>query len=176
MGGGGGGSRRRVRRRLTEGGRGRCPLYEAGWMRESLARVHPVERALARQGAAAGGGGQARLDDCRDPLMAYVERRPREWQAPPAAQGRLPEPPPWRQVFEDLHRLKRLDRPLRFFGWTQAHGALQWGGALVDWWAPGGRDAAGDAAAVVGMCGGGSRLTYINCLLNTPVAADDPKR
>jgi hypothetical protein len=73
--------------------------------------------------------------------------------APWAPTGRMPEPPPWQQVFKDLHRLKRLDRPLRFFGWSLAHGALRCGGALVDWWAPRLEDAAGDAAAFVEMCG-----------------------
>lgn len=148
-------SQRRVRQRLPEDELGRCPLYEAAWMRASVARELPVERALARQqGAAVAGGGQARRDDCRDPLVAYAEGRPRAWQPPPVAgPGRLPEPPPWRQVFKDLRRLKRLDRPLRFFGWSLAHGALRCGGALVDWWAPGLGDAAEDAAAFLAKCG-----------------------
>jgi hypothetical protein len=148
-------SQRRVRPRLPEDEQGRCPLYEAAWMRASVARALPVERALVRQGVAVVGGGQARRDDCRDPLSAYALERPRAWQPPPvvAPTGRMPEPPPWQQVFKDLHRLKRLDRPLRFFGWSLAHGALRCGGALVDWWAPQLEDAAGDAAAFVEMCG-----------------------
>ena len=147
-------SQRRVRPRLPEDEQGRCPLYEAAWMRKSVARELPVERALARQGVAVAGGGQARRDDGRDPLLAYAEVRPRAWQPPPVAEpGRLPEPPPWKQVFKDLRRLKRLGRQLSFFGWSLAHGALRCGGALVDWWAPQLEDADEDAAAFVAMCG-----------------------
>ena len=147
------GSQRRVKPRLPEDERGLCPLYEAAWMRASVARAHPVERALARQGVAADGSGQARRDDTRDALLAYAVGRPKAWQAPPAAPGRLPEPPPWKQVFTDLRRFKRLGRQLQFFGWTQAHGALRCGGALVEWWAPGRQEAAEDAAGFVEMCG-----------------------
>jgi hypothetical protein len=118
------------------------------------ARELPVERALARQGVAVAGGDQARRDDCRDPLLAHAEDRPRAWQPPPVAEpGRLPEPPPWKQVFKDLRRLRRLGRPLSFFGWSLAHGALRCGGALADWWAPQLEDAAEDAAAFLAMCG-----------------------
>lgn len=123
------GQGRRVRPRLPEDERGLCPLYEAGWMRASASRAHPLERALARQGAAqAAAGAQARRDDCRDVLAAYVADRPREW-------GGAACRPPWRQAFVDLHRHKRLGRRLRFFGWVLAHGALRCGGVLVQWWA-----------------------------------------
>ena len=150
-----GGSQRRVRARLPEDEQGRCPLYEAAWMRASLARVHPLERALLRQGAVVVGGGQARQDDCRDALLGYAVDRPRAWPSPqPTGGQRPPAAPPWRQVFSDLRRLKRLDRRLRFFGWSLAHGALRCGGALVEWWAPGPLDEAADAAgAFVEMCG-----------------------
>jgi hypothetical protein len=68
--------------------------------------------------------------------MAYALERPREWQPPPPGVGRLPEDPPWKQVFKDLHRLKRLGRSLRFFGWQLAHGVLPVGGVSAPWWEP----------------------------------------
>jgi hypothetical protein len=132
-----------VKPRLPENERGLCPLYEAAWMRASVARAHLVERALARQGLAADGILQARRVDTRDTLLAYAMARPKAWHALPAAPGRLPEPPPWKKVFTDLCRFKRLGRQLQLFGWTQAHRVLLCGGALVEWWAPG----------LVEMCG-----------------------
>ena len=143
------GAGRRVRPRLPEDERGLCPLYDAAWMRASVAREHPLERALVRQGAAADVGGQARVDDCRDALLVYVETRAKAWLA-------AGEVPPWRQVFGDLHRLKRLDRGLRFFGWALAHGALRCGGVLVEWWQGGRQDAAEPAEAFVELCGCGA--------------------
>ena len=143
------GAGRRVRPRLPTDERGLCPLYEAAWMRESVSRALPRERALARQGAELGGGGQARVDDCRDALLACAEDRAKAW---PASDGK----PPWQQVFADLRRLKRLDRRLRFFGWTLAHGALRCGGALVEWGASGGQTPADSPDSFVELCGCGA--------------------
>jgi hypothetical protein len=144
------GQGRRVRPRLPEDERGLCPLYDAGWMRPSASRAHPLERTLARQGAAqTAAGGQARRDDCRDVLAGYVADRRREW---PDATRR----PPWKQAFGDLRRLKRLDRRLRLFGWLLTHGALRCGGVMVQWWA--GRQGADEPAAeeFVEQCGCGA--------------------
>lgn len=143
---GGAAAARGVRPRLPEDERGLCPLYEAAWMRQSVARAHPLERVLARQGAQTAVDGQARVDDCRDALLVYVESRARTW---PATGGQ----PPWKQVFGDLRRLKRLDRGLRFFGWALAHGALRCGGEMVDWWSAGRPDAAVGAEGLVEVCG-----------------------
>ncbi len=139
------GSVRRVRPRLAEDERGLCPLYEAGWMRASVSRALPLERALQRQGASLAGGGRARVEDTLDALVGYTVGRPRAWS--PAA-----EVPPWKQVFRDLWRLKRLDRRLRFFGWALAHGALRCGGNLVEWWAGGRQDAVASADDLVELC------------------------
>ncbi len=47
---------RSVRQRVPEDERGCCPLYEAAWMRASVARVHPCERAAHRLGLPVAGG------------------------------------------------------------------------------------------------------------------------
>ena len=121
-----GGGRRRVRMRVEADERGCCPMYEAAWMRQSVSRALPQERAAAAREAlaAADGQGRARLDDCRDVVEWFDGTRVHAW----TGEGM----PPWRQVYSDLHH-KRLDRPLRFFGWLLAHGALRCGGAMVGW-------------------------------------------
>jgi len=70
---------RSVRPRLPEDGRGCCPLYDAAWMRASVARALPAERAAQRLGRAAGGQGQARLDDCQDAVAVFNRNRPHAW-------------------------------------------------------------------------------------------------
>jgi hypothetical protein len=62
---------RNVRPRLPEDARGCCPLYDAAWMRASVARLHPCERAAQRLGLVAGGPGQARVDDGVDAVARY---------------------------------------------------------------------------------------------------------
>jgi hypothetical protein len=115
---------RNVRQRLPEDERGCCPLYDAAWMRASVARAHPCERAAQRLGLAAAGHGQARVDDGVDAVVEYNRVRQRAWAGV--------ERPPWLIAFSAV-RLSRLPRPLRFFGWLLAHGALRCGGAMVSW-------------------------------------------
>jgi len=115
---------RNVRPRLPEDERGCCPLYEAAWMRASVARLHPCERAAQRLGLVAGGHGQARVDDGVDAVAGYNQTRRRAWKG----EGKAP----WLAAFEVV-RLARLARPLRFFGWLLTHGALRCGGAMVTW-------------------------------------------
>ena len=117
---------RSVRPRLPEDERGCCPLYDASWMRESVARAHPCERAAQRLGlvAAAGGQAQARMDDRVDAVAGYNQARQRAW----SGEGKAP----WLTAFAVV-RLQRLARPLRFFGWLLAHGALRCGGTMVTW-------------------------------------------
>ena len=64
---------RSVRPRVPEDERGCCPLYEAAWMRTSVARAHPCERAAQRLGLVSGGAVQARVDDGVDAVAGYTE-------------------------------------------------------------------------------------------------------
>ena len=115
---------RSVRQRMPEDERGCCPLYDAAWMRASVARVHPCERAAQRLGLQTGGQAQARVDDGVDAVAAYNLARQRAW----AGEGKAP----WLVAFA-VARMARLARPLRFFGWLLTHGALRCGGAMVAW-------------------------------------------
>ena len=136
---------RRVRQRTEEDERGCCPLYVAAWMRQSVERILPLERAAAARvalAAAEGSQGRQRIDDCRDVLEWFDATRAHAW---PVGQGI----PPWRRAYGDL-RLKRLDRPLKFFGWLLAHGALCCGAAMVGW------TAAPDQGTFEGMCACGA--------------------
>ena len=112
------GTGRRVRRRLEDAG-GLVPEYEAAWMRRSVARAHPYERAAARPATTV-----RRVDDGRDVLLFYGSQRPREWGGP--------GDPPWVTAYKGL-LCKRLDRKSRFFGWLLVHGALRCGGAVCSW-------------------------------------------
>ena len=116
------GTGRRVRRRLEDAG-GLVPEYEAAWMRCSVSRAHPYERAATRPATAA-----RRVDDGRDVLVFYGSQRPRDWGGP--------GDPPWVTAYKSL-LCKRLDRKSRFFGWLLVHGALRCGGAVCSWAQPG---------------------------------------
>ena len=116
---------RNVRLRVPEDERGCCPLYAATWMRTSVARAHPCERAAHRLGLVSGAGvEQARMVDDVDAVDGYNQSRQHAWQG----EGKAP----WLTAFQVV-RLQRLARPLRFFGWLMAHGALRCGGAMVTW-------------------------------------------
>ena len=149
---------RSVRQRVPEDERGCCPLYEAAWMRASVARVHPCERAAHRLGLVAGGQAQARVDDGVDAVAGYDQTRQHAW----AGEGKAP----WLVAFAVV-RLERLARPLRFFGWLLTHGALRCGGAMVTWRRAEEGFAVGD---FVEMCACGAE----ECLAGERPAGDPP--
>jgi len=131
------GNGRRVRRRLDVDGDW-VPAYGAAWLRQSVARAHPYERAAARPVAAL-----HRLEDSRDALVLYSSARPKAWAGHDC--------PPWLFAFQSL-LCRRLGRKLRFFGWLLMHGALRCGGAVCAWAKPADLHGLVEACACQAMC------------------------
>jgi hypothetical protein len=99
---------RNVWPRLPEDERGCCPLYEAAWMRATVAWVHPCERAVQRLGLVAGGQGQARLDDGVDAVTGYNQTRRLAWKG----EGKAP----WLTAFEVVRLHSAACTAPAFFG------------------------------------------------------------